>query len=299
MTRFPFRLLPVLSAPLLLFGCGFKGEQADLVLHNGLILTLDESGTEAQAVAVRDGRVLEVGAERAILNRYAADRQVDLKGAVLVPGLMDAHAHFVGYAKSLATADLVGTESVEEVLARAQDQAERVPTGWVLGRGWDQNDWSDETFPDRREALDAMFPDRPVLLERVDGHAVWANAMALEVAGFTSESEVFGGELLRHPDGELTGVLVDRAADSLQSLIPEPDSTRLAALLVEAGLRLVAAGLTHVTDAGLGPEDVAAIEAVQASGEMPVRLSVMVSDSPEALDHFLPQGPRIFVQRRH
>ena len=92
MTRFPLRLLPVLSVPLLLFGCGFKGEQADLVLHNGLILTLDESGTEAQAVAVRDGRVLEVGAERAILNRYAADRQVDLKGAVLVPGLMDAHA---------------------------------------------------------------------------------------------------------------------------------------------------------------------------------------------------------------
>ena len=293
MTRFPFRFLSVLFVPLLWCGCGFKGEQADLVLHNGLILTLDESGTEAQAVAVRDGRVLEVGAERAILNRYAADRQVDLKGAVLVPGLMDAHAHFVGYAKSLATADLVGTESLEEVLARAQDQAARVPTGWVLGRGWDQNDWSEETFPDRREALDAMFPDRPVVLERVDGHAVWANAVALEVAGFTSESEVFGGELLRHPDGELTGVLVDRAADSLQSLIPEPDSTRLAALLIEAGQRLVAVGLTHVTDAGLGPEDVAAIEAVQASGEMPVRLSVMVSDSPEALDHFLPQGPRI------
>ena len=286
-----FAGMALLSA--VLVGCGYKGEQADVILHNGIVLTLDEQGTEAQAVAVRDGRVVDVGAERAILNAYSADLEVDLRGAVLVPGLMDAHAHFVGYAQSLATADLVGTASLDEVLALAQTQAEQVPTGWVLGRGWDQNDWTEAQFPDRHTALDALFPDRPVVLERVDGHAVWANAVALAQAGFTPETEVFGGELLLNAEGELTGVLVDRAADSLQALVPEPDSTRLAALLVEAGQRLVAAGLTHVTDAGLGPDDVAAIEAVQATGEMPVRLSVMVSDSPEALDHFLPQGPRI------
>ena len=104
---------------------------------------------------------------------------------------------------------------------------------------------------------------------------------------------MFGGELLLDAEGELTGVLIDRASDSLQSLIPEPDSISLAALMVAAGQRLVAAGLTHITDAGLAPEDVAAIRAVQASGELPIRLSVMVSDSPEALDHFLPLGPQI------
>ena len=291
---------PILYRPVLLAllsfaaaGCGFRSQPADVVLHNGVILTLDAQGTEAQAVAVQDGRVIEVGAERAILNKYAAEREVDLKGAVLVPGLMDAHAHFVGFAKSLANADLVGTESVDAVLDRTRDHAQRFPEGWVVGRGWDQNDWAVTDFPDRKDALDGAFPDRPVMLERVDGHAVWANATALELAGFTPETEIFGGELMRNGEGELTGVLLDRAADSLQALVPEPDSTRMAALLIEAGRQVVAVGLTHITDAGLGPEDVAAVEAVQASGEMPVRLSVMVSDSPDALDHFLPQGPRI------
>ena len=291
---------PILYRPVLLAllsfaaaGCGFRSQPADVVLHNGVILTLDAQGTEAQAVAVQDGRVIEVGAERAILNKYAAEREVDLKGAVLVPGLMDAHAHFVGFAKSLANADLVGTESVDAVLDRTRDHAQRFPEGWVVGRGWDQNDWAVTDFPDRKDALDGAFPDRPVMLERVDGHAVWVNATALELAGFTPETEIFGGELMRNGEGELTGVLLDRAADSLQALVPEPDSTRMAALLIEAGRQVVAVGLTHITDAGLGPEDVAAVEAVQASGEMPVRLSVMVSDSPDALDHFLPQGPRI------
>ena len=99
-------------------GCGFRSEPADVVLHNGLILTLDAEDREAQAVAIRQGRIVEVGAERAILNKYSAEREVDLMGAVVVPGLMDAHAHFVGFAESLGAADLVGTESVREVLDR-------------------------------------------------------------------------------------------------------------------------------------------------------------------------------------
>ncbi len=287
------RIGMVLFAGLLATGCGFRSTPADLVLHNGRILTLDAASSEAQAVAVRQGRVVEVGAERAILNKYSAAREVDLKGAVVVPGLMDAHAHFVGYAKGLANADLVGTDSEAAVLARVQAHAERYPDGWILGRGWDQNDWAETGFPDRHTALDALFPDRPVLLERVDGHAIWVNQVALNLAGFTPETEVFGGELLRNGTRELTGVLLDKAADSLQAMVPEPDSTQLAALMAEAGRRLAAVGLTHITDAGLGPDEVAALEAVQASGEVSQRFSVMVSDRPEALDHFLPLGPRI------
>ena len=297
----PFRLNSI-SFPVFLLllaltlgwaGCNFRGTQVDLVLHNGTILTLDEMGAEVQAVAVHRGRVVEVGAERAILNKYAGDREVDLRGAVLLPGLMDAHAHFVGFAKSLATADLNGTASLGEVLSRTQLQAQRQPTGWVLGRGWDQNDWASSEFPDRLKGLDAMFPDRPVLLERVDGHAVWANAVALDLAGFDRDTRIFGGELLVGEGGALTGVLVDGAADSLQSYVPDLDSLQLASLLIEAGRQVVAVGLTHITDAGLGPEEVEALLAVQASGELPLRFSVMVSDSPEALDFFLPKGPRI------
>ena len=171
--------------------------------------------------------------------------------------------------------------------------AERQPEGWVLGRGWDQNDWEGEAFPERQSGLDALFPDRPVLLSRVDGHAVWANGVALAMAGFTPETQIFGGELLRTESGELSGVVLDRAADSLQALVPEPDSLQLASLMAEASRRLVAAGLTHITDAGLNPEEVAALESAQAAGDVPIRFAVMVSDNPEALDHFLPLGPRI------
>lgn len=294
---FPLRFLPfgaVLAIASLTFGgCGFRSTPADLVLHNGLVLTLDEANTEAKAIAVRDGRIVEVGAERAILNKYSAAREVDLRGAVVVPGLMDAHAHFVGYAKGLANADLVGTASEEEVLAQMQAHAARVEQGWVIGRGWDQNDWAVAQFPDRAAGLDAIFPDRPVLLERVDGHAVWANRVALDLAGFTPETDIFGGELLRNADGELTGVLLDKAADSLQAWVPELDSAQLAEWMEEAARRLVAAGLTHITDAGLGPDEVAALRAAQASGSVPLRFSVMVSDQPDVLDHFLPLGPQI------
>lgn len=276
-----------------LTGCGFKGTHVDLILHNGLILTLDGESSQAQAVAVHEGRVVEVGPERGILNQYSADQEVDLMGAVLVPGLMDAHAHFVGFAKSLATADLRGTDSESEVLRLAREQGQRHAEGWVLGRGWDQNDWDSTAFPDRRNGLDADFPERPVLLERVDGHAVWANGVALELAGFDANTRIFGGELLLSDDGKLTGVLLDRAADSLQALVPPMDSLQLASLLVEAGKEVVSVGLTHITDAGLLAEDVDALLALQESGELPVRFSVMVSDDAQALDHFLPKGPRV------
>lgn len=280
-------------ACVILSGCGFRGSHADVVLHNGVVLTLDAASSKAQAVAVRNGRVLEVGPERAILNKYHADLQVDLMGAVVVPGLMDAHAHFVGFADGLGAADLVGTASVDEVLDNVLAHAAMFPDGWVVGRGWDQNDWEVTDFPDRANRLDALFPDRPVLLERVDGHAVWCNAVALERAGLKPGMHIEGGEALVAEDGRLTGVLIDAAADSLQSWVPEPDSLVRAGYFKEAARRLAAVGLTHITDAGLEPQDVEDIAALQASGELPLRFSVMVADRPEALDHFLPAGPVI------
>ena len=274
-------------------GCGFRGNHADVVLHNGVVLTLDAASHEAQAIAVRSGRVVEVGPERAILNKYHADTEIDLMGAVVVPGLMDAHAHFVGFADGLGAADLVGTTSADEVLDKVLAHAALFPDGWVIGRGWDQNDWEETQFPNRADRLDRLFPDRPVILERVDGHAVWCNAVALERAGMVPGLHIEGGELLVAEDGQLTGVLVDGAADSLQAWVPEPDSVLRAGYFKEAARRLAAVGLTHITDAGLEPQDVEAIAALQASGELPLRFAIMVADRPEALDHYLSHGPII------
>jgi len=212
---------------------------------------------------------------------------------VVVPGLMDAHAHFVGFADGLGAADLVGTTSADEVLDKVLAHAALFPDGWVIGRGWDQNDWEETQFPNRADRLDRLFPDRPVILERVDGHAVWCNAVALERAGMVPGLHIEGGELLVAEDGQLTGVLIDGAADSLQAWVPEPDSVLRAGYFKEAARRLAAVGLTHITDAGLEPQDVEAIAALQASGELPLRFAIMVADRPEALDHYLSQGPII------
>jgi predicted amidohydrolase YtcJ len=179
MTRTSFFV--VLS--ILLCACGFKQEQADLVVHNALIHAVDEGNNMHQAMAIRDGRIVELGPERQILNKYSATQVLDAAGRHVYPGFIDGHCHFLGYGLNKQKVDLSGTKSWEEVLERTVAFAKTHPEkNWIMGRGWDQNDWAVKEFPDRTE-LDRLFPDRPVLLQRVDGHAAIANATALHHAG--------------------------------------------------------------------------------------------------------------------
>ena len=188
-------------------GCSFQSERVDLIVHNGVVLTLDGANAVAQAVAVDSGRVVAVGPERAILNKYAADQSVDLRGGVLTPGLMDGHAHLIGYADGLLEANLFGTTSWEDAVERVVQQQAEWPSEWAVGRGWDQNDWDSQAFPDRA-LLDATFPDQPVALERIDGHALIVNGEALRRAGLLSGAVpvVEGGEVMLDAGGVPTGV---------------------------------------------------------------------------------------------
>lgn len=275
-------------------GCGFKSEQVDLIVHNGVILTLDFEGQRLQAVAVRDGRVVEAGPERAILNKYSATSYTDLQGGVLMPGLMDGHAHLLGYANGLLEANLMGTESWEEVVLRVQEHQERWPSDWVVGRGWDQNDWSSQAFPDR-ELLDAAFPNKPVALERIDGHALIVNEKALQLAGIfdTSKHTVEGGEIMRDANGLPTGVLVDNACSLVSSIIPpRPEATRIKGL-EEAQQNLLAAGITSVTDAGLSPQEIEWIDSLQQAGRLLLRVNALVSASDENIEWLIHDGRRI------
>jgi len=284
----------VLAAALFCFGCGFKSEQADLIVHNGVVLTLDFEGQRAQAVAVRDGRVLEVGPERTILNKYSTSTYTDLQGGVLMPGLMDGHAHLLGYANGLLEANLFGTASWEEVVERVQQHQESWPSEWAVGRGWDQNDWSSQAFPDR-EMLDAAFPDKPVALERIDGHALIVNEKALQIAGIydTQNRKIEGGEIVRNADGLPSGVLVDNACSLVSSIIPtRPEATRLKAL-DEAQQNLLAAGITGVTDAGLSPEEIDWIDSLQQAGRLQLRVNALVSASDENIEWLIHDGRRM------
>ena len=275
---------------LLLMACGFQSEEVDLVIHNARIVTLDPAGTVGQAVAIHDGMVIEVGAERAILNKYRGKETFDAKQATLYPGWMDAHAHILAYALGLGEVNLMGTSSWDEVVQKVAQWSTENPDGWIVGRGWDQNDWENQDFPDRTN-LDLLFPDRPVLLSRVDGHAVIANGAALRAAGMDADSKFSGGEIVLDAQGVPTGVLIDASAEAALDAVPEADSLVKVAALMAAEKRLTAVGLTTVVDAGLSVEDILLIEAMQQAGDFNLRVVAMASDEPATWEWFAEHEP--------
>jgi predicted amidohydrolase YtcJ len=280
-------------AGLLLGGCTFQSEPADLILHNAVVLTMTGVGEDVgveQAVAIRDGLVVGVGKEREILNKFRTPRKLDLRGHVVMPGLIDAHAHLLGYAEGLTQVDLVGTSSWDEVVSRVAAFGQTSNLPFLTGRGWDQNDWSTPDWP-TRAALDSLFPDRPVFLTRIDGHAGIANGAALQAAGITSASFFDGGEVVLDASGAPTGVLIDAAMAPLEAAIPPLDDATRRAALQEAESNLFASGITAVVDAGLGVGDLAFLEDAYAAEELRIRLWAWAADTPESHAHWLERGP--------
>ncbi len=264
---------------------------ADLVLVGGRVITLaDPEPTPAPtAVAIANGSILFVG-DDAGARALAAPRAriVDLRGAVVVPGLVDSHAHLNGLADALATLDLVGTKSAEDVGARVRAAAGKAAGDdtWILGRGWDQNDWPVKQFPGKA-VLDAAAPRRPVLLRRVDGHAAWASSAALAKAGITAKTpDPDGGRILRDASGEPSGVLVDNAVDLIAKVVPEPSPEERLRRLRAAQDHCLSLGLTGVQDAGATAEQVRSYERLASGAELKLRLYVMLADDPATLDEW-------------
>ena len=273
--RDPFSLLALLTL-CSIWGCRFAKTPVDLVLHNAHVVCLDGAGTQAQAIAIHQGQIVAVGKEHEILNAYRGAEVHDVAGATVYPGLIDAHSHLLGYALNLAHTDLVGTSSWDEVLDRLRSDHSNSAESWVRGRGWDQNDWPNPAFPDRTD-LDLLFPDRPVALQRIDGHAVMANRVALAQTGLLHSNGVPGGEILRREDGTSTGVLIDGAADSLLARIPQPTPAQKTQALLLAQRNIVASGLTTVTDAGLDVGDIALLDSLHKSGDLQLRVVAMAN----------------------
>ncbi|MBP6288079.1 MAG: amidohydrolase [Ferruginibacter sp.] len=272
----------------LLASCKFR-QKADLIIHHATIYTVDERFSVAEAIAIRDGRIVEVGKNDDILKQYESDLVEDAKGKTIFPGFIDAHAHFVGYGFSLQTVDLVGTGSWEEVLNRCQDFAKNLPPGiWLTGRGWDQNDWAVKDFPSN-EKLNELFPDRPVLLNRIDGHAAIANNKALETAGIRPGDKLEGGEI-EVKSGKLTGILVDNAVDLVSAKVPGPDDARAKEALLLAQKNCFATGLTGIHDCGLDHETVERIQKLQQSGDLKMRMYVMLSDNKKNFEWAFAKG---------
>jgi predicted amidohydrolase YtcJ len=256
-------------------------QRVDLVVHHAQIYTVNEKFAVAEAMAVQDGKIVAVGTNDEILKTYQADSVVDAKGAAVYPGFVDAHAHFLGYGQSLYAVDLMFANSWEEVLQRVQAFVATHPgNGWIRGRGWDQNRFPGKAFPTNAE-LNALFPDRPVLLERVDGHASIANEKALSIAGVQAGQTMEGGDFVV-ANGKLTGLLIDNAVGVVERNVPAATKEDYKNWLTSAQKNCFATGLTSITDCGLSPNDIDMIDALQKSNDLKMRLYVMLSDKPSS-----------------
>ncbi|NNE76174.1 MAG: amidohydrolase [Pricia sp.] len=281
------QLLPLLI--LFFTGCEYLKEDVDMVIINANIYTVDENFSQAEAFAVHEGKFIAVGSTEEIQETYTSDQLVDADGRTITPGLIDAHCHFYGLGLNQQLVDLTGTESFEEVLERVQEFQIQNPKDFILGRGWDQNDWADKEFPTRKE-LDELFPDTPVALRRIDGHALLVNKAALDRAGIDWSTKVEGGEIVKGPMG-ITGVLIDNPMYLIDSIVPKPDLSTQVEALKDAQRICLNHGLTTVNDAGLDRSTIELIDSLQQTGELSIRVYAMVSNTPENIDHYIYQGP--------
>lgn len=268
--------------------------QADVVLYNARIYTMDPQQPAAEALAIRGDRFLMVGTDREVLDAYPAARRIDAAGRTVVPGFVDAHVHLMGVAEGFLQADLVGTSSKEEVIERLHAFQEALPPdAWLLGRGWDQNDWPRTEFPTRGD-LDAAFPERPVWLRRIDGHAGWANTAALEAAGLDALRNVrdpAGGRIVRDARGVPTGLFIDTAMRMVDAAVPpftdEQQDRALQRAIDEANRY----GLTAVHDAGIDAETITRYRRAIDEDRFDLRVYAMIGGSGTTFDQFCERGP--------
>ena len=273
------RILIALFALVSLSSC--IQQRVDLIVHHAQIYTVDNQFSTAEAMAVQDGKIVAVGTNDAILKEYTSDSMVNAAGAVVYPGFIDAHAHFVGYGQSLFAVDLMFVNSWEEVINRVKDFAAKHPgKTWIRGRGWDQNRFPGKQFPTNEE-LNALFPDRPVILERVDGHASIANNVALSIAGIKAGQTMEGGSFVV-ANGQLTGLLIDNAVGMVEKFAPAVTKEDYKNWLTAAQANCFATGLTTITDCGLHPTAVSMIDTLQQNNDLKMRLYVMLSDHPDS-----------------
>lgn len=264
-------------------------QKVNLLLINANIYTVDDQFSTAEALAVENGKIIAVGTNEEIRGRFLADQVVDAGGKFVYPGFNDAHCHFNGYASNLMQyADLRDTKSPDEIYAILQKHHETFGGDWLLGRSWDQNDWEVKEFP-TREKLDELFPDIPVYLVRVDGHAGWCNSKALEIAGITASTKVNGGEIIVK-NGEPTGILIDNAEGLITRHLPGINREQQEKGLMAAQANCFAAGLTSVTDCGLDKNTILLMDELQKEGKLKMRIDAMLNPTTENFEYFVKKG---------
>lgn len=264
-------------------------KKVELILFNGNIFTVNDQAPNATVVVVDKGKIVAVG-DSTLLNQYDCPdaNKINLNKQFLYPGFIDAHCHFYGYAKTLLSCNLVGTKSWDEVLNKLDSFHVNNHSVWLTGRGWDQNDWDNKNYP-TNEKLNLAFPNQPVILKRIDGHAAICNQKALDLAGITPITKVDGGEIVKQ-EGRLTGILVDNAVDLVEKVVNAPANSDLIKALTTAEKECFSLGLTTLADAGLDLETCLFLDSLGRSQALNMYLYLMLNPTANALNYAQKKG---------
>ncbi len=267
-------------------------DRVDSIFFNGKIYTMDEKRPSVEAIAVRGGRIVAAGDTGELIGLCDEDTgRYDLQGMTVIPGMVDAHAHFSGYSLGRASLDLKGTSSFEEVVSMVAELTGEAADGeWVKGRGWDQNDWKIPEYPEK-EVLDRVSRDNPVFLVRVCGHAALANSAALALAGIDRDTpDPQGGLIMRGSDGDPTGILIDEAIELVREKIPSPSRDEKKRLFADAARSCLAAGLTGIHEMGVTEETASIYREMYSEGALPIRLTVYYLHNEANIEEMLRAG---------
>ncbi|GIV29970.1 MAG: amidohydrolase [Bacteroidia bacterium] len=284
----------IFSAVFFVVGCQ-KKEKADYIIKDAVIYTMNKHNDVAECVAVKNGKIVEVGSNEDVLRVFTSDSIVSMKGKYVYPAFTDAHAHFFGLAYFLGDCNLYGSKSVQEILARLKIFREKNPHRlWITGRGWDQNLFEDKQFPDR-DALDSVFPDIPVCLTRVDGHAVWTNTKAMEVADVFKVKRVDGGEIVMK-NGKLSGIFIDNATMLIEKHIPVLSKKEIITLLMKADSICMKNQIRYVHEAGLEWWQIQLLDSIIEKGLIRTKIYAMALPTKENLEYFVRRG---YIDKSH
>ncbi len=263
-------------------------ESVDLIVHNAKIYSADELNTRYSSFAVKEGKFVYVGGDE-ILSNYSSANIINAQDLPVYPGFIDSHAHFYDLGFYLNQVDLKNTQSLEEVIDRVTEFDAENNSNFIIGRGWDQNDWDNKTFP-TNTLLNEKFPEKPVVLRRIDGHAYLVNDSALKLAGINNSTKVDGGEIVKIGN-RLTGVLIDNSMRLVDKIIPEPSKEESIQALLSAQDLAFQYGLTTISDAGLTKKQIDLIDELQKDGALKIRIYAMIENDPSSLEHYLELGP--------
>ena len=279
----------IISFSAVFFSLIFSAQKnADLIITNAKIYTVNEKFDIAESMAISNGKILAVGKSTDILKNYKSAKIQNLQGKSVYPGLIDAHCHFTGFATDKWKSQLWGTKSWDEIVTRISDYAKTAPREWIYGRGWDQNDWTVKEFP-TKEKLDQLFPDRPVFLKRIDGHAAVVNQKALDIAGVTAKTKINGGEI-EQKNGKLTGILVDNAMDLVEKHIPAIEDEMAIQYFSELQKECFSYGLTSVHDCGITEKTLGLLEKAQSKDALQMKIFALLEDNVDYYDRWVKKG---------